>query len=322
MKNLEYRTTSKRAKLLLQHEEGYEVDFKESASGLKPDDIVAFANSSSGGAILIGVKEIKSLDERQQGEIIGCPVGDKEKLSILNRAESCIPPVEIEIIVENSNYQPFFRVEIPSGKNKPYSTAGGTYKIRGNGRTNPLLPPRLLGIFIENEGREFVERFRKATQDLESSLSNLKAETLEEMQGLYLNVLRLEESLSHIFSSASSAEELADHAMMTSDQTLGDVQELGERIINIDENVLPHLVMRVNALLNKFGIEDPVLIRDRTVAKRVISNLYKNGHRNRKLIGQAKRLLPHISIEDITKWHTEIVQETKTTKTRRKKISQ
>jgi predicted HTH transcriptional regulator len=102
MEKQEYKGVSKRARALLNGQENYDVDFKRAVSGLESDDMVAFANSRHGGAILIGVDEMKIADGRQRGKIVGCPVGDKEKLSIISRAESCIPPVEVQIIVENA----------------------------------------------------------------------------------------------------------------------------------------------------------------------------------------------------------------------------
>src|SRR5262249_10559769 len=130
----EYKTLSQRAKQLLSREEGFEVDFKRALSGLEAEDIVAFANSKAGGAILIGVDESKGADGRQAGIIVGCPVGDYDKRKILDKAHQCVPPVDVTVHVENRSDKAFYRLEIPSGPNKPYCTSGGTYKIRGDGR--------------------------------------------------------------------------------------------------------------------------------------------------------------------------------------------
>jgi ATP-dependent DNA helicase RecG len=40
---------------IINKEENLEIEFKESLSGLKSEDIVAFANSKGGGIILVGV---------------------------------------------------------------------------------------------------------------------------------------------------------------------------------------------------------------------------------------------------------------------------
>jgi hypothetical protein len=127
--------------------------------------------------------------------VVGCPVGDPEKLSIVNKAESCVPPVGSDVIVENVDGNPFFRVEIPSGPNKPYATAAGTYKIRANGRTVPLLPSRLTAVFMASENREFVERFSVATRELERDVADTKARLVEETNRLLHSLALLDEKL-------------------------------------------------------------------------------------------------------------------------------
>jgi len=195
MEQHEYRGMSQRARSLLDRSEGYELEFKETIHALEPEDMVAFANSPEGGVVLIGVREREAQNGRQRGAVVGCPVGDPEKLSILNKAESCVPPVAVDVIVENSARKPFFRVEIPSGPNKPYATAAGTYKIRGNGRALPLLPSRLLAMFMASENREFVERFRAATRDLELEVADTKARLMEETNRLLHSLALLDEKL-------------------------------------------------------------------------------------------------------------------------------
>ena len=70
----EYKGVSKRAKLLLKQEEGFDVEFKLGQLDVK--DIVAFANSVNGGAILLGVEEQTKRNGRQMAIIRGCDVGD------------------------------------------------------------------------------------------------------------------------------------------------------------------------------------------------------------------------------------------------------
>lgn len=173
MSEREYQGISERARRLLNEQEDRHVDFKQSASGIDTEDIVAFANTPAGGTILLGVKEAQKPDGRQYGIVIGCAVGDQERLSILSRAESCIPRIEVDVITENLSDKPFFRVEIPSGPQKPYCTSRGTYKIRGDGANKPLTPRRLLGLFLDSESEEFFDRFRKATEELDSQMNHL-----------------------------------------------------------------------------------------------------------------------------------------------------
>lgn len=192
----EFAGLSEKAEELLGSQENRVLDFKESVGGLSSDDLVAFANCESGGTILLGVRENKDEQGRQITEIIGCEIGDRAKLSILGKAGSCVPPIEVFVIVENSEgRKPFLRVEIPSGFKKPYSTSGGTYKIRGDARNNPLTPDRLLALFMDTENAQFINRFGQATQDLELSLHELKNRLLSEMEEIYEHVDKLDKTL-------------------------------------------------------------------------------------------------------------------------------
>ena len=177
---------SEKAEKLLGSQESITLDFKESVGGLDSNDIVSFANSIRGGTILLGVKEKKDSRGLQTFEITGCEIGDRAKLSILSKASSCMPPVEIFVILENrEGEKPFLRVEIPSGPRKPYCTSGGTYKIRGDARNDPLTPDRLLQLFMESENDRFINRFSQATRDLESSILDVKAKLLSELEEIY-----------------------------------------------------------------------------------------------------------------------------------------
>jgi len=175
----EYKGLSQRAIQLLNTQENILVDFKRSIDGLKSRDLVAFANSKNGGAILIGVDEMDNENGLQRGKVVGCVVNDEEKMKIVSKAQSCIPEIEIKIFIENIDQNPFFRIEIPSGKYKPYCTAKGIYMIRGDGRNNPLTPNNLLNIFLEEQGKEFIERFSYATKKLDQELSNTKSQVDE-----------------------------------------------------------------------------------------------------------------------------------------------
>ncbi|MCM1565081.1 MAG: ATP-binding protein [Dehalobacter sp.] len=190
-----YMTISSKTKQLLVKQEGFDADFKMTVKGIQATDLVAFANSENGGTILAGVGEIEDKNSMQKGRIIGCPVGDKERLFILSKAESCVPPVEVAIIIENYARKPIYRIEIPSGKEKPHCTAGGTYKIRGDGRTNTLLPGRLLTLYIEKQSETFFNRFREATKELGKDI--LASDTLLQnaLNELRRKVLQIEAAI-------------------------------------------------------------------------------------------------------------------------------
>lgn len=192
----EYSGLSPRAEELLGSQESRTLDFKESISGLSNEDIVAFANSELGGTILLGVKEGKDGNGLQSALITGCEVGDKPKLSILGKAASCVPPVEVYVVLENSDgRKPFLRIEIPSGQQKPYCTSGGTYKIRGDARNEPLTPLRLLEMFMEAENDRFINRFSQATVELEQSIGDVKTRLLKEMEDISVHVDELRRSI-------------------------------------------------------------------------------------------------------------------------------
>jgi len=93
-KTKQYAGISRRAKFLLKSGESREVDYKENLKGLHAEDLVAFANSANGGAILVGVEEFTSTAGIQQGRPVGCPVDDAARLQVLSKALSCSPAVE------------------------------------------------------------------------------------------------------------------------------------------------------------------------------------------------------------------------------------
>ncbi len=182
-KQTTYKRLSARSRDLLGSGEGKHVDYKESVKGLHAEDFVAFANSEQGGAILIGVEEATGSDGMQKGRPVGCSVDDSTRLQIMSKALSCSPAVQIELFVENTEGKPFFRIEIPSGAHKPYATSNGTYKVREDGRNNPLLPEALLEVFLEREGKEFRSRFSEATSALEQRMEQA-SETVEKLEGV------------------------------------------------------------------------------------------------------------------------------------------
>ena len=169
----EFQAISDRANRLLSREGDFDVALKKSISGLESDDFVSFANSATGGTILIGVNRTRHGNGRPKAVLVGCTVGDRERLKILAKSNQCVPPVPVSIFVENYAERPFYRIEIPSGPHKPYCTLGGTYKIRGNGRNEMLYPAQLLALFLEAEGGEFARWFQQATTSVGSAVPSV-----------------------------------------------------------------------------------------------------------------------------------------------------
>lgn len=310
----EYKAISKRTKALLNKEEGFDVEYKQSPAGLESSDIVAFANSNEGGTILIGVREVRTAEGRQRGEVIGCAVGDREKLTILNKAENCIPTVRVDIFIENIDTVPFFRVEIPSGEDKPYCTSGGTYKIRGDGRTNTLDPSKLLQIFEDKESTRFLMRFREATLGLENTLNDTKQRVEAGMSSLLDKVQEMEQSvessLASVFESAQNAEGLSDEAMCLSDETLGTVNELDRKIESI-EVCVSLLDDKVDALLENFGVEDPRIAKIRENMNFYMSEIIEQNKSNSKeaVIAKLKEYFPLVQKEFIEQCYSEYVSK-------------
>jgi predicted HTH transcriptional regulator len=208
---------TKRTKLLLDAEENYEIEFKQSVNGLDSADIVAFANSEHGGTILIGVKEDTGEKNRQRGKIIGCDVGDQERLNILSKSNSCIPKVDIEIYVENLKIKPFLRIEILPGKNKPYCTAGGTYKTRGYGLNEVLDPDRLLAMFLESENDRFLKRFSESTRKLECTIERTNRIVFDKINKMEEVTESMNKNLNHSMASLSensTGENKEDYALL------------------------------------------------------------------------------------------------------------
>ena len=239
----QFKGISFRAKSLLRKSEGIDVEFKRTIKAIDSTDLVAFANSESGGVILVGVKEITNEQGHQIGKPIGCDIGDAEKLQILNKALDCVPPINIEVIAENTESNPFYRVEIPHGDLKPYCTSRGTYKIREDGRVQSLLPERLLSLFLDREATEFRERFRSATTEIQSALENLRGLVQQIEQEVKVNLQNVEKTLG-----------TTEHELFDASDKLGDLkinaETLQGQISEVDERIL--------AILGHESIADPV----------------------------------------------------------------
>lgn len=241
---MEFKTISKEAKLILNGEEGYEVDWKRSMEGLDSEDIVAFANSKNGGAILIGVDEVKGKDGKQEAEIVGCKCNDKTKMGINTKAAHCIPPIVVEIFKENTNEKPFYRLEIPSGENKPYCTQKGIYKIREDGNNRAITPNELLLMFMDLESDKFLKKFKEATKEIENNL--------------FVVSKSIDESLNHLGDIVPQLKDLEEYASL-SEQNLGVTEKIEDYVENIGAD-LNQNERRILALFDHFNIEDPYVV--------------------------------------------------------------
>lgn len=166
------QTLSDLTRELLKSGETEEADYKKIPAGVNSDDLVAFANSG-GGQILVGVVEATE-NGAQIGEVIGCDVSDGAILQILNRASSCIPPVSVDIFVENLKHEPILRLSIVDSETKPHCTPKGVYCRREGTRTRALHPQEMLNIFLETEASSFAAKFEAAADKIAGDLETLE----------------------------------------------------------------------------------------------------------------------------------------------------
>lgn len=260
-----YKKLSARGRALTCREEGLDVEFKEGLSGLEAIDLVAFANSDLGGSILVGVREKPSKNGRRVGEVIGCNVGDRQRLAIFDKAQKCVPPIPLRLYIENADSVPFLRIEVSSGQSKPYCTAGGTYKIRGQGHNQAILPDQLLLLFLQRESDQFIRRFRDATQSLSDKATTTLARLVELDSSMQSHVNRLFSGVGDAESAAQDAESAAGEARSAAEETAKAVEEAATsvreanfRIDEFSKNQL-YVVELLRALLNKMDIEDPLV---------------------------------------------------------------
>jgi hypothetical protein len=245
-KQKKFKGLSSRARRLLNAAEGLDVDFKRTPKSVSHDDLVAFANSADGGALLVGVDEEAGDDGVQKGKVVGCDVSDGSKLVIVNKAQQCRPPIHVEVFVENTGVSPFMRVEIPSSETKPHSTPSGTYKRRAEGRNATLDPSAIAEILLEREAELFRGRFAEAASGLRETLGQASSQ-----------LSALESSLRSILDSAEVAASEAGDASYTLRSLEDDVAGLRSQAARNAE-ALSDVQKRLAHLLEAQNIEDPV----------------------------------------------------------------
>ncbi len=229
------KNLSKLTKELLAEGESVRSDFKRLPDGISADDLVAFANSETGGQILAGVDE-QVVDKAQVGVVRGCDVSDATVLQILNKAVSCIPPVSINVFIENLDDKPILRIEVQASQTKPHCTPKGVYCRRDGARNRPLHPSELLRLFLDSEASAFAERFVVAAERITDELSNL------------------ESSLDSSISNMASQLGWTDSQLGNTESTLHSIQGLVARLTEDADNANS----RLRALFRQDKREDPV----------------------------------------------------------------
>jgi hypothetical protein len=296
----EYKALSKKVKSLLTREEDEEVDWKKSLTSLDPEDIVAFANSKNGGTILIGVEEFTDSEGKQKPNIVGCTIGDTNKMRIQTKAQNCIPPIEVIIIAENVKKEPFYRVEIPSGDKKPYCTSKGIYKIRDDGNNKAITPDKLLSIFIEAESEIFLKRFKTAAKELEDVLYDS-----------YQEINEVKSSLENML---PQIEELQEYSFM-SDEILGTVNKIEDYVVST-EITTGWNEKRILALLKHFDIEDPYVTNLENTFKDHLIMLDEFGRNiyEKDYLEKISRTFTGATKDQLKQWYNEVIEELKSKK--------
>jgi len=287
----DFRGITKHTLHLLENGEDKHVDYKQNIKGIHAEDLVAFANSDEGGVLLIGVKEEKDESGRQIGVPCGCLVGDKARLQIMGKALSCSPPVQVEIFVENLSKIPFYRIEIPAGSQKPYSTNSGTYKKREDGRNNPMHPEQLLSMFLEREGEEFRQRFSQATGELEGKMHHA------------LNVVgNLEDAVTSKIEDISSSMGWADKESGRAKNRIEDV----DNTVNEIQQMIKRQQDMIEVLYSQYEMEDLLLEKAKNeLLEVIIKQLEKNKIFNEKALGDKN--ITEISKKIITRLLTDAI---------------
>ena len=265
-----YRGLTKRTKQLLQNGETEYVDFKKNVKSVKTDDLVAFANSEHGGTLLIGVDEAND-NNVQTGQIVGCDVGDSSKLIIMSKALGATPPISLSLFIENINKSPIFRIEIPSGDQKPYCSEGGTYKIRKDGRNHALKPEELLNIFLVKEASKFHERFKLATDQVVKSIKEV-SDTIDWMESTISS--RVEEM--------SSTLGLAGYETTDAKNTIDYVEQYVKKI----DKDIAKTYKRIYAIIKHHEINDPVR---KDYMKEVANQILPELQKDEKLLSRARK---------------------------------
>lgn len=236
------KTVSHLTRELLSEGESVRADFKRQPDGISAEDLVAFANSDGGGHILAGVDE-QVTNNAQTGVIRGCDVSDAAILQVLNKAVGCIPPVSIDVYIENLSDKPILRIEVLPSATRPHCTPKGIYCRRDGSRNRPLHPSELLRLFLDSEASAFAARFEVAAERITEELG------------------KLESSLDNSIQNMSEQLGWADYQLGDTESTLDAIQGLVAKL-TVDTSAANS---RLRALFRQDDREDPVRQRARTV---------------------------------------------------------
>ncbi|RJS60129.1 ATP-binding protein [Bacillus sp. PK3_68] len=303
-------------------EESFDVEYKLSIKGLDAEDLVSFANSRLGGCIYLGVEEAKDKEGKQVGRVVGCKINDGIKLSILDKAQSCIPPVNVNVEVVQFSDKEVYKIYIPTGIFKPYCTKSGTYKVRGDGQNQSLTPNQLLSLFMENEREKFIEKFKEATIELEDILLNLKNDISIQTKKIAQDIKDLESDLKYqmdlVGDTADNVESNSSNIESTVDDIKSTVDEIWEFISNTVHRI-PRIESKVNNLMGNFGVVDTYEERKTEILSEIIYDLLntspKKTYLNERILNSRvialKKSFPTMKKSEIKEVFQEIIRKEK-----------
>lgn len=150
------KMNKKELDFLLKEGERYNLEFKEIDSNLAKE-ICALANAS-GGRVLLGVTD--------QGEIKGVTITNKLKSEITDLARNFDPKFQVTLeVIDN-----ILVINVPEGKNKPYSVSGKFYLRYGP--NSQQLGRNEIREFFHKEGLVLWDEMINKEFDIEKDLNN------------------------------------------------------------------------------------------------------------------------------------------------------
>ncbi|MGM7635170.1 AlbA family DNA-binding domain-containing protein [Bacillus sp. Hm123] len=285
-------------------EESFDVEYKLNVKGLDAEDLVSFANSQYGGCIYLGVEEAKNQEGKQVGRVVGCKINDGIKLSILDKAQSCIPPVNVNVEVVQLSDKEVYKIHVPTGLFKPYCTKSGTYKIRGDGQNQSLTPNQLLSLFMENEREKFIEKFKEATIELEDTLLNLKNDLSIQTKKIVEDIKELESDLRYRVDLVGDIADNVESSSSNIESRVDDIESAVDDVWSVTRNMvfrIPRIESKVNDLLNNVKLESTYEKQKTEILEEVIYDIlntspkpkiYLNDRKLNSIVADLEKMFP------------------------------
>jgi len=139
--------TPQQIQSLIQQGEGYNVEFKQSASKEIAEEICAFANAA-GGTLLIGVDD--------KGVIIGASLDNQNKSRLQDTLKKIEPNFPVTISEVKIQDKTVIAIECQSGNQKPY-TVSGAIIIRNGPNSEKITSVQRMRDFFQQSDRIFFD---------------------------------------------------------------------------------------------------------------------------------------------------------------------